>query len=195
MKKDKIRELILTLRGLREELITLKGRDITDEKRYRLYPPVDAKEVTRFEQQSRITFPPSYRAFLELHNGWLGFWPDWSLVGVPREDNTNMYKDIEQTLKIIPDELNEEEQSKLSIEEKTDPARILATNHAIFSTDFNGSLMVFDRNRVDSNGEMEAVWVRYIYHVERRYPNFISLLEYAINDTKSDIEKLRARKT
>jgi len=69
--------------------------------------------------------------------------------------------------------------------------RILATNHLIFATDFNGGLMVFDQNRRDSGGEMEVARVGYIYNVTRRYPNFISLLEYAIDDTRLDVEKLR----
>lgn len=192
MENQNVRELVSILRGLREELIGLKGLDVNNKERYLVFPPASVEEVTRFEQIGR-KYPPSYRNFLELHNGWLGFWPDWSLVGVPRDDNRFMYEDIEQTLSIIPDELNEEEQAKLSEREKTDPSRILATNHTIFATDFNGGLMVFDQNRIDSDGEMEAVWVGYIYHVERRYPNFISLLDYATNDTRSDIAKLRAK--
>jgi hypothetical protein len=186
-----VRELVAEMRRLREEEIALRGKSVNDTAQYRLYAPADDATITEHEASSGAQYSPAYREFLEMSNGWLGFWPDWSLIGVPRAENRDMYADVSDTLSIIPDELDASEQAKLIEEEKHDAKRILATNHMIFATNFNGGLMVFDRNRVDVAGEPEAVWVGYIYHVERRYPSFAALLEYAIADTRKEIARLR----
>jgi hypothetical protein len=190
-----VSELVSEMRELRAQELKLEGRDPSDAARNRTYSPASADEVAAYESASGFPYPPSYREFLGISNGWLGFWPDWTLVGVPRDDNQDAYKDISATTDIIPDELNKAQQEELKQQEKVDASRILALNHMIFATDFNGGLMVFDRNRTDIAGEMQAVWVGYIYHVERRYPNFTALLEYAVNDTKKSIAKLQGQQT
>src|SRR5215472_10385733 len=123
-------DLIGEMRRLREEEIALKGLNANDPSRYRLYAPADDASIAAHERD-KIPYPPSYREFLKVSNGWLGFWPDWSLVGIPSDENGDMYRDIGDTLNIIPDELDATEQAQLTEEEKEDPKRILATNHMI----------------------------------------------------------------
>lgn len=36
-------------------------------------PPASISEIQRYEKEFGFAFPPSYRAFLELHNGWQNF--------------------------------------------------------------------------------------------------------------------------
>jgi hypothetical protein len=113
------------------------------------------------------------------------------LVGVPRDDNEDMYDDIQQNVDLLPDVVGQEELDELVGKERTTPDQILLTNHAILATDFNGSFLVFDSNRSDCDHEPEIAWVEYLQHVERRWPNFESLIHAAIEDTKSELEELR----
>ena len=191
MKADnEINELCDKLDKLRMKLIELEGDDPYDHEEYFLYPPTSSTEISNFESQSKFKYPKSYRSFMQYHNGWLGFWPDWSLTGIPRNDNKKMYEDINNTIRLLPSIVNEKTRAKLSEQEKDDPNVILITNHLVLGTDFNGSLLIFDRNRISTDGEPEIAWVHYGMHVERRWNNFKTLVEDAIRDTKMDIAEL-----
>ena len=192
MNSKRIQELCEQLNKLRRTLIELEGDDPDDQDEYFLYPPSNSKDISNAEQEFWLQYPTSYRSFLELHNGWIGFWPDWSLVGIPHDDNKDMYKDIDNTVKLLPTVANKDTREKLPEQEKVDSKVILVTNHLIMGTDFNGSLLVFDRNRVDKEDEPEIAWVHYIEHVERRWPNFEALMEDAISDTKNEISELQS---
>ena len=195
MDAKRVRELVETLDNLRRERIKLTGRDPNDHTKYFLYPPVNSKTIALSEKQSGFRYPKSYRSFLALHNGWLGFWPDWTLVGIPRPDNEAMYKDIAMNLDLLPKVVDSKTLQELPEREKTDPNRMLLTNHAILATDFNGSFLIFDRNRIGQDGEPEVAWVHYLQHVERRWSNFEALMVDAIRDTEADVTRLRSQKT
>jgi cell wall assembly regulator SMI1 len=188
-----IRELCDHLDDRRRRLIKLRGRNPDDTQRYQLYPPVEPAEIDAAEERCGLPYPPSYRRFLELHNGWLGFWSDWSLVGIRRADNEAMYEDIRHTLQLLPTVADRETRSELPEREKADPSVMLVTNHLILGTDFNGSMLVFDGNRIDAQGEPEIAWVQYVMHVTRRWPNFEALLRDAIDDTEADIAELSGK--
>ena len=49
--------------------------------RNRLLPPASRKEIQSFEKQKGIVFPPSFREFLSLHNGWVNFRNDDTITG------------------------------------------------------------------------------------------------------------------
>src|SRR5262245_56458950 len=34
------------------------------------HPPATAEEITKYEEHLEITLPPTYKAFLEMHNGY-----------------------------------------------------------------------------------------------------------------------------
>ena len=68
------------------EIAQREGDAITSSE-YLLYPPATEDEIASYEKEKGWKVPPSFREFLKIHNGWLGFWPDWSLVGLPRKDN------------------------------------------------------------------------------------------------------------
>lgn len=192
--KARIEALTTELDGLRRKLIELKGKDPDDKKRYCLYPPVESKAISLAEKKAGFEYAPSYRLFLQVHNGWLGFWPDWSLVGIPRKQNAEMHDDVKNTISLLPATTDKARREALVDEEKNDPREILVTNHPVLGTDFNGSLLVFDRNRVNKDGEPEVAWVHYGTVVERRWPELGSLLGDAIKDTRSKIEGFRPSK-
>jgi hypothetical protein len=175
------------LDSLRRKLIELEGDDPNYCKDYKLFAPADPVDIQKAETDMPIKYPSSYRTFLELHNGWHGFWPDWSLVGIPRKDNRFMHREIKDTFKLIPVVADNEARQQLVLREKSDPKVILPTNHLVMGIDFNGSLLLFDSNRVADDGEAEIAWVHYGAHVERRWKNFVDLLKDAIADTKRDI--------
>ena len=195
MTAKQVRQLCGEQDELCKTLRVLKGKKPTDKKKYYLYPPAEAEAIARAEKQFGFKYPPSYRAFLKMHNGWLGFWPDWSLVGIPRPDNATMYKDIKNTQSLLPVVADNEMRERLPQDERTDSRVMLITNHLVLGTDFNGSLLLFDRNRVGKDREPQIAWVHYIMHVERRWTNFEELLKSAIQDTKKDIAKLQSAKS
>jgi hypothetical protein len=47
-----------------------------------LGPPATRKQIAKVEKMLGKPLPPSYRAFLELHNGWSGFDGDGKLLAV-----------------------------------------------------------------------------------------------------------------
>ena len=188
MDTTRLKELVAELDGMRRRLMELRGKNPGDRARYILHPPAGDAEIDAEERRTGFPYPPSYRAFLKLHNGWLGFWPDWSLVGVARKDTSAMHKDVKNTCSLLSTVATREQRDKLPEEEKTDPRTILITNHAVLATDFNGSVLLFDRNRVKA-GEPEVAWVHYVMHVERRWPDFEALLNDAIADTRANVEK------
>ena len=191
MKAERLAQLVNELHSLRSDQITLEGDDPSDEEEYRMYAPASGDAIQDAEGRCGRPYPQSYRVFLRLYNGWLGFWPDWSLVGVSREDNQDMYDDIQLNVDLLPDVVGEEEMNELVEKERSDPDLILLTNHMILATDFNGSFLLFDSNRTTGGDEPEIAWVQNLQHVERRWSNFEALLRAAIEDTNLELAELR----
>jgi len=184
MTNDELRVAISTLDSLRRELLIKEGDDPADATEYFLNASADTLEIDEAEAKLRYHYSPLYRKFLQIHNGWYGFWPDWSLTGVRREDTEKMYEDIDENLNRLVKVVGREDLDKLPQLEKETPERILITNHPIIGTDFNGSFLVLDQNRIDIDGEPEIAWVIYLNHVERRWKTFAELLQNAIADTR-----------
>lgn len=183
---DELQNAISTLDSLRRKLMLKEGDDPSDETEYHLNPPANKEEIERAKAPFR-SYSSLFENFLKLHNGWLGFWPDWSLVGVQRDDTEAMYSDINENLRRLTKVVPREDLERLPQLEKENPDRILITNHPIIGADFNGSFLVLDQNRGDADGEPEIAWVIYLNHVQRRWKNFGELLQNAITDTRFDL--------
>src|SRR5689334_18354190 len=97
---SQIVDLVDELKALREAEWTLGGHG--ESLRSRLFPPATEDAICGFEEKAGLHYPASFREFLSLSNGWRNFWPDWSLVGVPRDDAKDFYTDIAATLDVIP---------------------------------------------------------------------------------------------
>ena len=185
-------ELIANQDAARRELLLLQGKNPADTSKYQLYAPADDAAITAAERGGP-KYSPLYQEFLRLHNGWLGFWPGWSLVGVPRADNTAMYADIKTNLDLLPDVVGVDDMERLTDRERSDPAVFRLDKHPLIGLDFNGSFLALDENRVDSAGEPQVVWVHYLQHVERRWPTFLDLLRDALTQTTRRVEQLRSK--
>jgi hypothetical protein len=188
MTHDELQNLISTLDSVRRELIVKRGENPADEKEYHLYPPARMEQVRQGEAEFGHSYSPLFRDFLTLHNGWFRFWPDWSLVGVRRDDNTAAYAHIDEALGELELVVTPQDLKALPQLEKEKPSRILITNHPIIGTDFNGNFLVLDQNRIDAEGEPEVAWVIYLNHVERRWKNFAQLLQNAITSTRLKLQ-------
>jgi hypothetical protein len=64
-----LQEKVERIARLRREFDRLRGRDLGSRPR----PPASEEEVVAAEQHVGMSFPPDYRAFLLLHNGWYRF--------------------------------------------------------------------------------------------------------------------------
>jgi cell wall assembly regulator SMI1 len=185
--QDQVAALVTKLRSLREKHIQLDrwGADM------KLAPPAPWKDIIKLEKTFGFEFPPSYRAFLQLHNGWYKFWPDWSLIGVSGPLTEKMLTDARRTMKSYHNVVHRDGDEKISELMKLECRNrnvIYPPHHPVMATDFNGGVMVFDRNRRHPNGEYEIVELRYA-SVQYRYQDFIALLKYAGTDTKNDIDE------
>ena len=193
MNRKGIENLVAKLDQLRREQITLEGDDPDDKKQYCLYSPADRAAIEAAEEKTGWPYPPSFKLFLTLNNGWLACWPDWTLVGIPGKENRDAFTDIAATIKRLPVVANKADVEKLREDEKKKKDVMLITNHRVLGTDFNGGLLLADRNRIGKDGEHQIVWVADGMVVQRRWPNFEAFLKEAISDTQSEIKDLRKR--
>lgn len=172
------------------EVAALRRR--TDASDMKLGGPATPQQIKNAERKARTRFPRSYAAFLARHNGWLGFWPDWSLLGVSGKLTEEMRQDVEQSLALARDAVENDAAlddrdpadawSELEKKERRNPRVIHPLRHLVFGTDFNAGLLLFDGNRVH-RGEPEVVAVRN-GQFEQRWKSFEQLLRAAIADLK-----------
>lgn len=193
MTRKELDVLCRKLDRLRRKLMTLEGDDPDDKKQYYLYPPAEPAAIESAEKKAGHAYPPSFKTFLTLHNGWLACWPDWTLLGIPASDNRAAYSDVARTIKQLPVVAKKSRLKSLADEEKRDKKVILITSHAVLGTDFNGGLLLADTNRVNKAGEHELAWVEDGMVVQRRWPTFEAFLNEAITDTERDIAALRKK--
>ncbi|SAK89701.1 hypothetical protein AWB75_06209 [Caballeronia catudaia] len=118
------------------------------------YPAADAAALAAFDA-THADWPPSYRTFLSLHNGWEGFELVFTLIGADGEHTKKALKDIDKTLRIFdekwaarfgpptPEKIAEfEAGADLSRNMELD-AGVYLPHMMVFGTDFAGSLYYF----------------------------------------------------
>jgi hypothetical protein len=60
----------------------------------KLGPPASEAEIRRIEAKLNVAFPPSYRVFLTLHNGWKGWMGDVDLLSTTEMERGRYYQKI-----------------------------------------------------------------------------------------------------
>ena len=160
----------------------------------KLGPPARGEDIAAAERKNAFVFPPSYRAFLALHNGWLHFWPDWSLLGVSGNLTGAMRRDVRDSLRLAKDAVETDAEmddkdpaaawAELERQERRSPKVIHPLRHPVVGTSFNGGLLLFDRNRAHG-GEPEVVAVRN-GQLEGRWGSFLQLLRDARDDLRRE---------
>ena len=114
-----------------------------------------------------------------------------------------MERDVKKRIKWYDDAIEhnaayEDKDSKEALAQAREKDRrsksaVYMPHHPVVATDFNGSLMVFDRHRVGKDGETALVIFRYA-DVEGGYRSFTHFVEAALKDARSEVEGLRRKK-
>jgi cell wall assembly regulator SMI1 len=151
------------------------------------FPPASEKEIAAAEKRLGVQFPPSYRAFLRLHNGWKQFQGDNWIIGVSgrghREPAAQQKRDLAMFAKSFKRQGRNYE-AELKEREKSDPEVIHLPSHPAIGTNFNGGYLVLDMNRPGKGGEYPVAKVVYGDSVERRFPDFLSVIQYTLKEAK-----------
>jgi hypothetical protein len=142
-------------------------------------PP--AAVLSEFLASEGARLPPSYKAFLALHNGWTGYVAGFTLVGVDGGHTTTARQDIKETLEIVADAWSGERAKQIAEFAAANRGQGLAEegpnlgDMIPFGTDFNGALLLFDPRTTRPDGEMEVL----LYDTSgpsKRHAGFVEML-------------------
>jgi SMI1 / KNR4 family (SUKH-1) len=163
-----------------------------------LHPAPGDPAVTSFLRNRGKELPPSYKAFLRMHNGWEGYIAAFTLIGINGKHTVEAHRDIEETLDIFLDgwkaQYGEPTAEKIAEVEgwsRDEAAYIVAM--IPFGTDFNGALLLFDPKTRRSDGEMEVL----LYDTSgpsKRYKDFVSMLKSDRLEMLARMKVLRGRR-
>jgi len=174
---EELRPFLARLHRLLVEIDQIERRKAIE--RTKAFPPASEVEIAAREKSLDFRFPPSYRAFLKLHNGWRNL-PGLSFIfGVSGPGYTMAARGLSKNLKSYEKILRYQgvEHSKaLEEKERTDPDVIYMFHHPVVASDSERLTMVFDRNRPTQGGEYQIASVKSGQLVEERYRSFMDLL-------------------
>jgi len=157
----------------------------------RIFPPAPAADITAAERRLGFNLPPSYRAFLSRHNGWMGFDSgDLCIFGVSGPGYKELRAELDRYLRSLTKVFarrGREYAEELRERQKSDSSVIYLPDHPAFGLNFNGDYWVFDRNRPKRNGEFEAALVRLGDTVEFRWPSFLDFVDYTVRQVEAQV--------
>lgn len=165
-----------------------------------LLPPATPREIASFEKKVGVRFPPSYREFLQLHNGWEHFRFDMTLTGVSGKHTDRVLAEVKETTEWQVDKLTSKlgavTPATIAAWEKEDPSHLFLPNHVCFATSFAGEFFVFDRRTVRPDGETEVVFwnIGSGADDDERYDSFAGLLEATARRVETHYNKLTKSK-
>ena len=157
------------------------------------YPPASEDDILAAEQRLNFSFPPVYRKFLTLHNGWRNFSFDWSIFGVsgPGYDKAarNWAASCAQFAKRFA-RRDPKAVEALREESKTDPSALYWPDHVPLAVDFNGGFRIYDRNRPSGDGEFEVAEI-HIRSEEagNREQGFLAIIELAFHIARRELRE------
>lgn len=144
-------------------------------------PAASALAVKRAEKRLRRALPPSYRAFLQLHDGWPRFFDGASLLGTATLGHRK-YEDLARAAF---------EAAETPVPDLGPPRRPRARSLIPFGADLEGTtLFAFNPAVVTPEGEYEVIaWVN---ELGVRQPSFAAFLEFILDLGEQDIADLTA---
>jgi SMI1 / KNR4 family (SUKH-1) len=172
-------DLLLKIRELHTEISWLQPfRDLG------LIPNPAASEValTRAEERLGRALPPSYRAFLRLHDGWPRFFDGASLLGSAHIGH-RQYEDLARAAF---------EAAETPVPDLGPPTRPRARTLIPFGADLEGTtLFAFNPAVTSSDGEYEVIaWVN---EIGVRQASFRDFLDWILDLAEQDLVDLTAR--
>jgi hypothetical protein len=148
-----------------------------------LIPNPAASEVAlkRAEKRLKHQLPPSYRAFLSVHDGWPRFFDGASLLGTATLGHRK-YEDLARAAF---------EAAETPLPELGPPRRPRARSLIPFGADLEGTtLFAFNPAVVQPDGEYEVIaWVN---ELGMRHPSFPAFLEWILELGEQDRTDLSA---
>jgi hypothetical protein len=171
-------DLLITIRETHTEISWLQPfRDLG------LIPNPAASQVaiSRAEERLGRPLPPSYRAFLALHDGWPRFFDGASLLGTANLGHRE-YEDLARAAF---------EAAETPIPDLGPPRRPRARNLIPFGADLEGTtLFAFNPAVVSPDGEYEVIaWVN---ELGVRQASFSAFLEWILDLGQQDLADLTA---
>lgn len=171
-------DLLLKIREIHTEISWLQPfRDLG------LIPNPAASEVAlqRAEERLGRPLPPSYRAFLALHDGWARFFDGASLLGTANIGH-RQYEDLARAAF---------EAAETPIPDLGPPTRPRARTLIPFGADLEGTtLFAFNPAVTSPDGEYEVIaWVN---EIGVRQPSFAAFLDWILDLAEQDLADLTA---
>jgi hypothetical protein len=158
------------LRKLIDELFEAKreyDRLVSDEEgTQQLGPPASSKQIAKLVDILGAPLPPSYRAFLELHNGWRDFDGGAKLLSV--EDQSSAW--VKARLEQLGDRLFEDDRKNPFLNGAM-PVLLGEDEH---------NYLVLSPRKIHENGEMDFVMYDYSEE-EQRFSDFTSFLQHDLD--------------
>ncbi len=147
-----------------------------------LIPNPAASEVAikRAEKRLKHKLPPSYRAFLELHDGWPRFFDGASLLGTASLGHRK-YEDLARAAF---------EAAETPLPDLGPPRRPRARTLIPFGTDMEGTTLFAFNPGVMRDGEYEVI--AWINELGVRQPSFSAFLDWILELGEQDIADLTA---
>ncbi len=150
-----------------------------------LGPPCTAAELDEVAQKLGAKLPPSYAAFLALHNGWTSFEAGAEILSV-QERNESW---VDERIEIWDEQLGEFFDSFGF--ENVEEAWAFTDDKFLILLDRDGYDVVFlDTTTQRPDGEMDVVHFDMIDGEIDRYPNFVALLNGQAEVVKNIISEL-----
>jgi hypothetical protein len=171
-------DLLLKIREIHTEISWLQPfRDLG------LIPNPSASEVALARAEERLgrALPPSYRAFLRLHDGWPRFFDGASLLGSANL-GCRQYEDLARAAF---------EAAETPIPDLGPPTRPRARTLIPFGADLEGTtLFAFNPAVTSPDGEYEVIaWVN---EIGVRQPSFAAFLDWILDLAEQDLADLTA---
>lgn len=145
-------------------------------------PAASATALECAEERLACSLPPSYRAFLALHDGWPRFFDGASLLGTANLGHRK-YEDLARAAF---------EAAETPVPDLGPPTRPRARVLIPFGADLEGTtLFAFNPAVKSADGEYEVVaWVN---EIGVRQPSFTAFLEWILDLAEQDLADLTAR--
>ena len=171
-KHEELERLVRELQAAKKEFDRLSE---DEEGEHKLGPPATPQQIAKLEAMVGKPLPASYRAFLELHNGWSDFDGGAKILSV--EDQTAAW--VKKRVKEMGDAYFEDEDEGNNPFEKGMIPVMLGKDE--------DNYLVLDTTKVRKNGEMDFVMYDYAEE-EERFKDFTAFLKDDLETTKELIK-------
>ena len=171
--EDQIRGTVQRLVKARQEYFVLTYDEDSPQV---LGPPATAQQLSALARKLGSPLPPTYAAFLRLHNGWLEWSGGARVLSTEEHDEPWVKKRMEQVRYHFKEFFDE---------------RVLDSAFVVILGEDEPDFVYLDKSKPFANGEFEVVHTDLIRGEFGRYPDFASFLEAAAESSERLVESAR----